>query len=169
MTIDARIAARPSALEAPAIFSWALIGATVLPFVTMAFAEFHPIALPVVALLMALGGTHVVATSYLLSDPAIRRFCAANPVKMIVAPCMMLAGGIVLFSRPGPFFIVSLLSLFLYQAWHFGAQNIGVAAFISLSDRGRPLSPSEKRAIKLGIVIGMLGVLKVTPRIQIQR
>jgi hypothetical protein len=151
MTIEASVAARPSIFEAPALFSWALIGATVLPFLTMAFAEIHPVGLPIVTFLMAVGGAHVLATSYLLSDPAIRRFCMANPIKMIVVPCLLLVTGVFMFSRLGPFFIVSLLAVFLWQAWHFGAQNIGVAAFVSLSDRGRPLAPLEKLVIKLGI------------------
>jgi hypothetical protein len=161
MTIDVSVAARPSIFEPPALFSWALIGATVMPFISMAFAEAHPMAVPFVALLMALGGTHVIATFYLLSDPAIRRFCVNNPIKMVVVPCLIMAGSIALFSRPGPLFIGSLLALLLFQAWHFGAQNIGVAAFISLSDRGRPLAPFEKAAIRIGIWVGMLGILKV--------
>jgi hypothetical protein len=53
-----------------------------------------------------------------------------------------------------------LVVLTIYQAWHFGAQNIGVASFISLSDRGRSLHRHEKTLIRCGIVAGMLGVLQ---------
>jgi len=101
-----------------------------------------------------------VATAYLLKDADIRRFCVTNPVKMIVAPGLLLAFGMAIFSRPGSVFTAALLVLSLYQAWHFGAQNIGVAAFVSLADRGKSLSRWERTAIKLGIVIGLLGVLR---------
>src|SRR5262249_16098918 len=131
------------------------------PFLVMAFAEAHPGAIPLVTVLMAIGGTHVLATTYLLSDRAIRQFCVANPIKMILVPGVLLVGGIALCCQPGPLFRPPVLTIFFMQSWHFGAQNIGVASFISLSDRGRPLAPLDKLTIKVGIWVGMLGVLKV--------
>jgi hypothetical protein len=80
---------------------------------------------------------------------------------MIVIPGALIACGVTVFSRPHkPGFVSALLLLFLYQAWHFGAQNMGMASFISLSERSRPLMSEEKLAIKLGTVTGMLGVLR---------
>src|SRR5271163_117182 len=130
------------------IFSWALIGATTLPFI--AFATHLTVVAPAVMVFLMLGGTHVGATTYLFSDPAIRQFCVANPVKMIAIPCALLVAVLAIFSQPGPLFTCAALAFFLLQTWHFGAQNIGVASFISLSDRGRPLSPAEKVAIRAG-------------------
>jgi hypothetical protein len=150
-----RISVRPQT-----IFSFALIAATVLPLISIAFAANHPFASPFVLLLVALGSTHVGATAYLLADADIRRFSVANPVRMIVIPGVMLVTGLVVFSRPGLVFTATLMAFFLFQTWHFGAQNIGVASFLSLSDRGQPLAPIEKLAIKAGSWVGMLGVLK---------
>jgi len=81
---------------------------------------------------------------------------------MIVAPGCTLAGGMLIFSdSDSAVFVPAVLAFFLYQTWHFGAQNIGVAAFISLADRGKPLTRMEKVTIKMGIVVGMFGVLRV--------
>jgi hypothetical protein len=149
---------RSHRIQSQALFSWALIGATTLPF--MAFATNLAAAVPALAFLLMLGGTHVVATGYLFTDPAIRRFCLLNRTKMIIVPSVILIAAFAVFSRPGPLFTVAALTLFLFQTWHFGAQNIGVASFISLSERGRPLAPFEKTVIKAGIWVGILGVLK---------
>jgi hypothetical protein len=157
MTIDA-IATRSERMQPQSVFSWALIGATTLPFI--AFVTHLTVAVPALMMVLMLGGTHVPATGYLLTDPEVRRFCWANPIKMIVVPSLLMVAAFFIFIRPGPLFTPAALALFLFQTWHFGAQNIGVASFISLSDRGRPLAPFEKAAIKAGIWVGMLGVLK---------
>ncbi len=60
----------------------------------------------------------------------------------------------------GALLAISYSVFFLYQAWHFGVQNVGVSTFISLSDRGKPLASIEKIAIKLGVAAGVLGVLR---------
>jgi hypothetical protein len=157
--IEASLPVRTS-VRPQTIFCFALIAATALPLISIAFAAGHPFALPFVLLLATLATTHVGATTYLLADVGIRRYCIANRVRMIVIPGEMLITGLLVFSRPGPIFTTALMANFLFQTWHFGAQNIGVASFLSLSDRGRPLTPLEKLAIKAGIWVGMLGVLK---------
>jgi len=158
MTIDALVT-RSERAQPASVFSWALIGATMLPFV--AFASHLTVAVPALLLVLMLGGTHVPATGYLFTDPEVRRFCRANPIKMIVVPSILMVVAFSIFIRPGPLFAPAALALFLFQTWHFGAQTIGVASFISLSDRGRPLARFEKAAIKTGICVGMLGVLHV--------
>jgi|HubBroStandDraft_6_1064221.scaffolds.fasta_scaffold20601_4 hypothetical protein len=158
MTIDA-IARRSEHVQPQSVFSWALIGATTLPFI--AFVSHLTVAVPVLMIVLMLGGTHVPATGYLFTDSEVRRFCWANPIKMIAIPSALMIAAFLIFSRPGPLFTPAVLALFLFQTWHFGAQNIGVASFISLSDRGRPLSPFEKAAMKAGIWVGILGVLHV--------
>jgi hypothetical protein len=157
--IEASLPVRTS-VQPQTIFSFALIAATARPLISIAFAASHPFASPLVLLLVTLGSTHVGATAYLLADADVRRFCVANPVRMIAIPGVMLAAGLVVFSHPGPIFTATLMAYFLFQTWHFGAQNIGVASFISLSERGRSLTSFEKLAIKAGIWVGMLGVLK---------
>jgi hypothetical protein len=149
---------RSKRIQPQMLFSWALVGATTLPFIS--FATNLASAVPALMFLFMLGGTHIVATAYLFNDPAIRRFCPVHPIKMIIVPSVILIAALAVFSRPNPLFTVATLVLFLFQAWHFGAQNIGVASFISLSERGRPLAPFEKTLIKVGIWVGILGVLK---------
>jgi hypothetical protein len=149
---------RSKRIQPQMLFSWALVGATTLPFIS--FATNLASAVPALMFLFMLGGTHIVATAYLFNDPAIRRFCLVHPIKMIIVPSVILIAALAVFSRPNPLFTVATLVLFLFQAWHFGAQNIGVASFISLSERGRPLAPFEKTLIKVGIWVGILGVLK---------
>jgi|SRR5579863_3058023 len=157
MTIDAT-AKRSERVQPKTLFAWGLITATTLPFI--AFATHLTVAIPALFMIIMIGGTHVPATGYLLADPEVRRFCSAHPIKMIVAPLILMATAFLIFSRPGPLFTQAAILFFLFQTWHFGAQNIGVSSFISLSDRARPLAPFEKTAIKAGIWVGMLGVLQ---------
>ena len=157
--VGANLARRSS--NAGVLFSAALILATVSPFFGIALTPAYPSIVPAVAFILLLGSTHVMATFYLLMDAGVRRFLCDHPVQMIAIPCALFAGGLVLFSRAGsPVFVAAVLLFYLWQTWHFGAQNIGVASFISLNDRGRPLDRKEKITIRIGVVIGMLGVLK---------
>jgi hypothetical protein len=144
-----------------AAFSSAMLAATVLPLLAMSIAPVHPGVAPVIALLVMIGGAHVFSTSYLLTDLAVRRFVVSHPVKMGLIPLAMLICGTLAFSRPqSEIFACAVWGFCLYQTWHFGAQNIGVATFISLSERGKPLSTIEKRSIRLGVICGMMGVLR---------
>jgi hypothetical protein len=163
MTVEANAAAYPVSrpASAGALFSAALILATVIPFFGIALTPAHPSLVPAVAFVLLLGSTHVVATFYLLTDAEVRRFLRQHPVQMIAIPCLLFAGGMaVLSASGGPVFVAAILAFFLWQTWHFGAQNIGVATFVSLTDRGRPLGRLEKNVIRVGVVVGMLGVLR---------
>lgn len=159
MTIEASYAARP-AISPQAAFSWGLIAATILPFVSIAASNNFGGAAAVALALFFIASGHVVATSYLLADPEVRRYLSNRPIKMIVTPVALAAGGLLLFSLSGVVLSITFVVFAIYQAWHFGAQNIGVASFISLSERGRPLHRREKILIRCGIVAGMLGVLQ---------
>lgn len=164
MTAETNVAdgvaiARP---QARTLFSVTLLIVTVLPLLSLVNAPAHPGIIPIINVLFLIGGTHAFATTYLLADSAVRSFLAAHPVKMLLAPGAMFVAAMILFSHPGNWaFVVGVLITSLYQTWHFGAQNIGVSSFISLSERGRSLAANEKLAIKLGAVAGMLGVLKI--------
>jgi hypothetical protein len=144
------------------LFSLTLIVVTILPAICIVVAPMYPSMGPtVVDFLVVLGGTHVFATLYLLTDPAVRQFVLRRPLKMILIPLVLVLASVIAFSSPEhPLFVVILLLFFLYQAWHFGSQNIGVATYVSLAKRGRGLAPIEKTSIRLGILCGMLGVLR---------
>lgn len=48
-----------------------------------------------------------------------------------------MVGALLFYSQTtGALLAIVFAVYFVYQAWRFGAQNIGVASFISLSDRG---------------------------------
>jgi hypothetical protein len=140
------------------LFCVGLLTATVLPFALLGVSA--PVSL--FSALAALGGTHVLATAYLFTDPDVRRYAADNPWRLIALPAALALAVTALFlAVPGkPFFVAAMLTYLLWNNWHFGAQNVGVASFISLYERGRPLDRIEKSAIKAGVVVGLLGVLK---------
>ncbi|MBI3563092.1 MAG: hypothetical protein HY080_15390 [Gammaproteobacteria bacterium] len=144
------------------IFSLTLIIVTILPAISIMVVPMYPSMGPrVVDFLVVLSSTHVFATLYLFTDPAIRLFVLRHPIKMILIPLVLILASILAFSSPEyPAFVAILLLFFLYQTWHFGAQNIGVATYVSLAERGRGLAPTEKITIRLGILCGMLGVLR---------
>jgi hypothetical protein len=164
MAVETSIVARLTATapRAKTLFAAALVLATVIPFFSVLNAPVFPSIIPAIEVLFLFAGTHVLATGYLLTDPMVRQIFAAHPVKLIVVPAALFAGAMILFGQAdSSAFAFGVLILSLYQAWHFGAQNIGVAAFVSLSDRGRSLAPTERVAIRIGVVVGMLGVLKI--------
>jgi hypothetical protein len=159
MTIVASYSARTN--QPAAIFAWGLIAATTVPFISVAASSTFSGAVAVALVLLLIASGHVLATGYLMVDADVRRFLSAYPIKMIVMPLALMVGALLFFSQAGGTTLATAFALFfVYQAWHFGAQNIGVAAFISLSDRGRPLAPFEKNTIRCGIVAGMFGVLQ---------
>ena len=163
MSVEANAAVYPVSRSANAggLFSAALILATVSPFFGIALTPKYPAIIPGVAFLLLLGSTHVMATFYLLTDETVRRFFRSHPAQMIAVPCALFGTGLLLFSHAGStVFVAAILLFYLWQTWHFGAQNIGVASFISLNDRGRPLARNEKITIRIGVVVGMFGVLK---------
>jgi hypothetical protein len=142
------------------VFSAALLVATVLPLALILGA---PYFLPLgwgVDFFLAIASAHVFATTYLLTDRVNRRFILDRPVQLVVIPIILFLVSVFIFTTPqNPLFVPMLLLFFLYQTWHFGSQNIGVAMFISLSERMMPITTVEKNTIRLGTICGMLGVL----------
>lgn len=64
------------------------------------------------------------------------------------------------FMVPGnPLSVTALMLFLLYQTWHFGAQNIGLAMFVSLSEREVPIDAHLKAIIRIGTIFSMVGVL----------
>jgi len=147
-----------------ATFSSALLAVTVLPLLATSIYSMAPRlpgVMPAIVVMYIVAVTHIFSTSYLLTDTAVLRFIAFHPVKMGLVPLFMVIGGTLILSQPGSaFFVSAVLAFYLYQTWHFGAQNIGVATFISLAERGKPLSAGEKNLIRLGVVCSMMGILR---------
>ena len=98
------------------LFSVILLAVTVIPFLGILIAPTYPVVAPTIDFLLILGSTHIFATTYLLTDPVIRRFVVNNPVKMIIIPAVMVIGGALLIGVPGtPIFVPAVLIFFLYQ------------------------------------------------------
>jgi hypothetical protein len=165
MTDTTIVAARGmSAAAKKRLFSLSLLAATLLPVLAVATYYGHSSASFGIALLGAIASTHVVATLYLLTDPDVRSYIKDRPVKMGLIPAALAAAFAAALTMPGSaLFILAALAVTIYQTWHFGAQNIGVSSFVSFCERSRPLDQWEKRAIRVGIFSGMLGVLYVAP------
>ena len=148
------------------IFTWALVIATVAPLFCILFV-YHvtPLsvgAIPLFDLITLIGATHVFASLYLISDKQVRTFFLLHPIKMIAVPVGFVLLGLVAFSHAGNVvFIPALFAYSLYAVWHYGAQNIGVATFISVASRVKPLAPQEKRVLRASAFCGMLGTLKI--------
>lgn len=146
------------------IFSITLILVSVLPFLSI-LAAYHINSSfgSIVSFLVVIGSTHVFATIYLLSDKQVRIFFKAHPVKLILIPLGIIIFGPIFFITPNThLFSISIFAYILYGAYHFGAQNIGVATFISISNRKKGLSKFEKLLMRACIFCGMAGVLRIT-------
>jgi hypothetical protein len=146
--------------KARILFSSCLLGVTVLPIMlVLGSPYFVPMAWGV-DFFLAVASAHVFATLYLLTDRVNLRFMADHPFQMIAIPLLLIAICIAVFMVPGnPLFVPALMLFLLYQTWHFGAQNIGVAMFVSLSEREVPIDAHEKAIIRIGTICGMVGVL----------
>ncbi|MBL19925.1 MAG: hypothetical protein CMC82_08945 [Flavobacteriaceae bacterium] len=146
-------------------FLFSLILASVLPLVVLLITYKFPLtfgSIGIFPFLILLGSTHVFGTSYLFFDRDVRNFFIQNPFKMILVPLLLFSITVYLISNTdGDFFIYGALGYLIYQTWHFGAQNIGVLSFISISTRKKSISVNEKRFLKICAIIGMIGVSKI--------
>ncbi|MGY9006732.1 MAG: hypothetical protein ACKVJQ_11710 [Alphaproteobacteria bacterium] len=150
------LSASPGAM----VFSAAILAATILPIVLIKLATQPGLLALSVNFLLAVASAHVFTTFYLLVDRTNARFILDHPVQLIAMPIALFLVGLTVFSMPGnPFFVPMLFILFLQQTWHFGAQNIGVAMFISLAHRKTSITKIEKNFIRMGTICGMFGVL----------
>lgn len=165
MAVEATLSGAATGVNRAYLFCWSLIAVTVAPLILTIISTHSPLyagKFSVVDVMAAIGAAHVGATSYLLSDPSVRRFFKDNPIKMIAVPLGLIATGIALLSVPGTgIFIPALFIYSLYAVWHFGSQNVGVAAFISVASRGKSVSLLEKRLVRLSAFCGMLGTLAI--------
>lgn len=144
------------------LFDYSLIVATLAPtfFILVQKAGFQT-AGALVGLVSALSATHVFATTYLFSDGHVRQFVSDEPVKLIAVPIALIAVSVVILLLL-PLWIALLFALIYvhWQAYHYGQQNLGVAAFSSLGARGTGISAFERTTIRLGVLCGVLGSYK---------
>jgi len=102
MTTESSVVLAPSGSAAigKSAFILALIFATLLPIIVIFTAPGHRALLFTVDIIVALNATHVFASTYLLTDPNVRRFIAHHPLLMGLAPLSIFAAGMAVFSLP---------------------------------------------------------------------
>ena len=109
-----------------------------------------------------LGTAHVPATLFFYSDKTFRGVIKQHRLRYIAVPILLIVTTGVLFAvlnATGQALL--LLTYWAWQAFHYGRQNIGVYAFASIAESGIAPLRSEKLAIDLGTILGILGTFKI--------
>ncbi|MCU1264978.1 MAG: hypothetical protein JWM21_1296 [Acidobacteria bacterium] len=109
-----------------------------------------------------LSTAHVPATLFFYTDKEFASIVRSKPARYIYFPIILTVGtGLVLaFSNPTTQAFV-FLTFWGWQAFHYGRQNTGVYAFVSIAEKRRPASKLEKLAIDAGTICGILGTFKI--------
>ncbi len=141
--------------------------ASVLPFAVIPFAQ-HVIpgtssALNILTALVFIGANfHVSATSWFYTDKPMRDFFRAYPVRYLIVPSILIAGGAALFYFIAPALRGYLLiGFFCWQLWHYQKQNLGLLSFVAAGTDRVPLSIWERQTLALSAVAGILGFFKL--------
>ena len=137
------------------IFQASLLVATLLPFLTVALPR-SSTALAVWAGISVLGGTHVMATTYLYTTPHAFAGIPGWKWSCVVAPIILMASVfLALMAFPAWALGAFMLVYVHFGIWHFGRQNLGVMTFSTRIGKGRPMSKFERMSIMIGVVAGM--------------
>ena len=139
-------------------FDRAIVAVTVIPFV--GYLILHVVGVPAAlgALLLVLGGPHVLSTFGLYVEPGVARLARTDPLRFIwlplaAIPLTALAFGVV----RGPGLPWLLTAFLVWRTHHFTKQNLGMFAFWSRARRDAPMSPLERRLILATTAIEGLG------------
>ena len=148
-----------------AVFCYGLLLVTLVPwlfFCVVSGQAVGPAVEAVKAGLVLVGVSHVPATIALYGDAEFRRISREAPVRYLVAPAGIIVAAATVFALLGPVLQGLFLSVFwLWQTWHYGRQNVGVNAFVTIARGGGSPHPREKLLITAGTVAGMCGILQV--------
>lgn len=148
-------------MDSKKIFLKILFVFTILPFIIFPIANnINRIELnQLVSYLILISGAHVFMTYYLFLDNDFIKLSKQKIKNIYHIPILLIIVTILSMSKINQIFSYFVLIFFLYQTWHFGAQNIGVSSFFSNINEKKPLSNMEKNYIKLGTLTGMFGAL----------
>jgi hypothetical protein len=101
--------------------------------------------------------THVAATGYLFTVPAVRRHVAANRRRYVFVPAGLIVLAALLAELLGPSQLEWLLLLFFcWQFFHFQKQNLGMVALAASALALRSPSPAERWPLLLAAWAGIL-------------
>lgn len=114
------------------------------------------------AIFLFLSTAHVPATLFFYTDTEFSEIVRNHRARYIFLPLalMLVTGLLVAFADPATLALV-FLTFWGWQAFHYGRQNVGVYAFVSLAEKQKPASRLEKIAIDAGTICGILGTFKI--------
>lgn len=114
------------------------------------------------SVLLFLSTAHVPATLFFYTDKEFAAIVRSKPARYIFFPILLTVatGLLVAFSNATTQAFV-FLTFWGWQAFHYGRQNVGVYAFVSIAEKGTPAHRLEKLAIDAGTICGILGTFKI--------
>lgn len=114
------------------------------------------------SILLFLSTAHVPATLFFYTDKEFAGIVRSKPARYIYFPIVLtiVTGLLVAFSDTTTQAFVFLI-FWGWQAFHYGRQNVGVYAFVSIAEKRKPASRLEKLAIDAGTICGILGTFKI--------
>ena len=114
------------------------------------------------SILLFLSTAHVPATLFFYTDKEFAGIVRSKPARYIYFPIILtiVTGLLVAFSDSTTQAFV-FLTFWGWQAFHYGRQNVGVYAFVSIAEKGKPAHKLEKLAIDAGTICGILGTFKI--------
>jgi hypothetical protein len=148
------------------VFLLALLLSTWVPMIFFIF--FAQVATPsfslnsIKTLLVFFGTAHVQATLFFYTDKDFRHLVRENKRRYVYLPLLLIVGAGLVFLLAGP--LIQACVLFFYWAWqafHYGRQNVGIYAFVSISETGKSAPKLERLCLEAATYCGMLGTLKV--------
>lgn len=113
-------------------------------------------------ILLFLSTAHVPATLFFYTDKEFSSIVRSKPARYIYFPIILTVavGMLVAFSNTTTQAFV-FLTFWGWQAFHYGRQNVGVYAFVSIAEKRKPAHRLEKLAIDAGTICGILGTFKI--------
>jgi len=109
-----------------------------------------------------LGTAHVPATLFFYTDKEFSAIIKNHRLRYVYVPILLtLVTGLLFAFLSATAQAFCLLIFWSWQAFHYGRQNIGIYAFASIAETGRPPRRAEKLAIEFGTILGILGTFKI--------
>lgn len=109
-----------------------------------------------------LGTAHVPATLFFYTDNEFAAIRKSRPFRYIYGPVLLIvATGLVFAFTSITVQAFALLVFWSWQAFHYGRQNVGIYAFAAIAETGKAPRRTEKWAIEIGTLLGILGTFKI--------